>query len=111
MHTPEESEQYGQEELETLRHIFERWIKSDVTWAVEYMHTHDILNDGTEWDYLRGEWNEKLNEWINPYVLRLRQTEYITDDDTKAFVEWAYNLMEIMLQVLYKLGETLHEDA
>ncbi len=111
MHTKEEREKYGQLELETLRRMFERWVKSDITWAVNYMHNNTVLKDGEEWDYLHEEWVEKLDEWITPYVKRLVETEYITDEDTGVFGEWAYGLMATMLQVLYKLGETIHEDA
>lgn len=105
MHTDEEKKEYGAQELEVLKMMFERWMKSDITWAAGYIQEHGNTGEEGEWDFVREDWVEKFGQWIRPYLNRLEETEYITRQDWIDYNDWAYETMDIMLAVLYKLGE------
>ena len=103
--TPEEKLVMGRDELQTLKQIFERWMKSDISWAIDYIRSYGSTHEEDEWDFLREDWLEKFSQWIRPYLNRLEETQYITRDDWVEYCDWAYVTIEIMMQVLYKLGE------
>lgn len=105
--SPEEKLRRGADELDTLRQIYERWLKSDIDWAVEELHTNGSSGNEDEWEFLRGDWLEKWEQWLKPYVNRLHETEHLTDEQVREFIAWIYDTIEIMMAVLYKLGETL----
>jgi hypothetical protein len=97
-------EDIGKEELNTLSMMFERWLKSDFDWAVKILVEEGSSGEEDEWDFLRREWIDKLENWIGPFVRRLEVTEYITEGDVRDFGLKAVELIDLMLEALYILG-------
>jgi len=100
----EEDLKLGREELETLAMMFKRWVKADFNWAVEVLEKQGSTREEDEWDFLRREWIDKLENWIGPRVRRLFQTEYITESDVRDFGNEAAIVIRIALSALYALG-------
>jgi len=101
----EDKRKMGQQTLDTLREMFGRWIKSDVIWALDIINRGEATGEEDEWDFLRHDWICKLEEWIAPYMIRLKHTEYITKEDCDNFGEWAATTIEVALAALYALEE------
>lgn len=96
-------EENVKKEMETLSEMWGRWLKSDYTWAVELIIKTGKNAEEGEWDFLRGDWIEKFNDWMLPYVTRMGDIGYLTDKEIGAFVEKAFALMNITLELIYKL--------
>lgn len=87
-------------ELEVLDMMFQRWLKSDVVWALKQNRTYEE----DEWDFLKQDWLEKFWDWMYPFVDRLYKTDYISRDTKEGFIGECYYHMNIMLELLYKIG-------
>ena len=107
MHDDDKKKELGQAELEVLKDMFERWIKSDVVWAANIIATKGSTGEDDEWDFLRRDWIEKLEVWMAPYLIRLYRTGYITEDELRKFGEEATHTIKTMLEALYALGGSL----
>lgn len=94
----------GREELGTLRMMFRRWVKSDFDWAVNIIKEKGSSGEKDEWDFLRREWIDKLENWMGPWVRRLLKTEYITEEEVREFGEEAMHAINTALEALYALG-------
>lgn len=101
--SPEKKLEMGVNELETLMNIFSRWLKSDFDWAVGLLINEGSSGEEDEWDFLRIDWIQKYEDWLYPYLMRLHQTEHITDDQKRDFNNWAYDQIFLMLEALYGL--------
>lgn len=99
----EQKLEHGASELDVLRGIFSRWLKSDFDWAVNNIIQQGRSGEEDEWDFMRLDWIGKYEEWLYPYVMRLFQTEYITGEQRREFNDWAYEQMALMLTALYNL--------
>lgn len=99
----EEKLKLGDSELEVLRGIFSRWLKSDFDWAVDIIIKQGRTGAEDEWDFMRIDWIGKYEEWLYPYLMRLYQTEYITGEQRREFNDWAYDQIALMLDALYNL--------
>lgn len=94
----------GKKELEILMLMFERWVKSDFDWALEIINTQGCTGEEGEWDFLRRDWVDKLENWMSPFLFRLYRTGYITEDDLRKFGADAYDFISLMLTALYVLS-------
>ena len=101
--TPDDKLELGESELEVLKNIFSRWLKSDFDWAVGILINEGSSGEEDEWDFLRTDWVDKYETWLYPYIMRLRDTEHITKEQTRFFNNWAYDQMALMLEALYSL--------
>lgn len=99
--TSEEKRELGQDELVTLRAMWARWLQRDILWASEVITQGKEL--GGDWDFLIDEWKEKFHEWLYPYLKRLYETEYLTEQEIGEFGTWAYGLMPTALDAIKKL--------
>ncbi len=102
----------GVDELKTLKRMWARWLHSDVRWAAEVVvknagQTHKL----SEWDFLEEEWKEDFYEQMYPYVRRLYETEYITEQEAGEFVSYAYALMATALEAIRLLEVPEHEES
>lgn len=104
MQTDEEKKELGKKELEILGMMFERWIKADFNWALEYINKNGSTGEDEEWDFLRRDWIDKLESWIGPWVRRLYETGYITGEDVDEFGEMAAETITTALNALYTIG-------
>lgn len=103
MHTPEERIEIGRKALDELRGMFKAWLKSDFNWALEVVATGGTTGESGEWDFLLSDWREKFQDWMGPYLLRLRDTEYATEKEIEAFGDEAFGNMKIMLEAIYAI--------
>lgn len=104
MNEQERKLKQGKKELGTLQMMFSRWLKSDVDWAIGIIATKGATGEDDEWDFLRREWIDKLENWVGPFVRRLWDTEYITEKQVRNFGVNAAHTIQIMLHALYKLS-------
>ncbi len=95
----------GRKELDVLRGMFRVWLESDFRWALEIVIAGEATGENDEWDFLWEEWVEKFENWMVPYVLRLRDTEHTTTKDLNGFGTEMYNNMKLMLSAIYALSE------
>jgi len=110
MKTEEERLEMGHKALDELSGMFRAWLKSDFNWALEIVEKEGATGEKDEWKFLWSEWTDKLENWMLPWVIRLRETKYITPDDTEKFVSERYNNMKVMLEAIYALsGDTQNE--
>jgi len=91
----------GKQELETLKLMWHRWLKRDVTWAAEIVVKQGGILVENEFEFLRDDWLEKFETWMYPYVERLKDTEYITIEDAQDINAWAYGLMDVVLDAIH----------
>jgi hypothetical protein len=105
MHTEEEKIELGYKELDILRRMFKAWLKSDFNWALGIITSEGTSGEEDEWDFLWRDWVEKLDTWLLPYAIRLRETEYVTEGILKDFVEELYDDMKVMLLAIKALTE------
>ncbi len=110
MHTKEERIEMGRKALDELRGMFKAWLASDFNWALEKAVAGEVSGKEGEWDFLWEEWLEKLSDWMSPYVSRLREAEYINDEDLNTFGEEMANNMRVMLETIYVLSEGLKNE-
>lgn len=101
--TPEDKVALGEQEMETLRMMWQRWLKSDCDWAARIIVEQGGIKEETEFDFMLLDWKEKFETWMYPYVERLWKTEHITKEEAYDFNEWAYHMMTLALQALYAL--------
>ena len=102
----EEKEQkdMGAVALDELRVMFKAWLRRDFIWVTELMAKGDITGEEDEWDFLWSEWVGKFEDWMFPWVGRLRDTKFITAEEAVKFGEEAYNNMRGMLNAIYVLS-------
>ncbi len=110
MHTEEERIEIGRKALNELRGMFRAWLKSDFVWAVEVVTAKGTTGEDDEWDFLLDDWREKFTDWLGPYLLRLRETEYATEKEIGAFGEEMLGNMKIMLEAIYALSEDTKDE-
>jgi hypothetical protein len=108
MHEEEGKLEKGRKALDELRGMFKAWLKSDFNWAVGIVIKDGATGEEDEWDFLLKEWTDKLENWMSPYIFRLKATGYITENDIRAFAEEAYGNMLIMLATIRVLGEDIN---
>ncbi len=101
--TPEEKMALGKDELETLRMMWHRWLKSDIDWAAEIITEQGGVQSDEEFMFLKGDWIEKWETWMYPYIERLWKTEHITEKEAWEFNDWAYDLMQIALDAIHNM--------
>jgi hypothetical protein len=102
----------GLDELNTLKEMWKRWLHRDVVWAAEVVVAQGgQTHKEDEWAFLEGEWKEDFYMWMYPYVRRLYETEYITEDDAGEFVGFAYTLMDTALDAIRLLEVPEYEES
>ena len=105
-------QEMGLDELKTLREMWKRWLQRDVMWAAEVVvkqggQTHEL----DEWTFLEEDWKEEFHEMMYPYVRRLYETEYITEQDAGEFVSFAHILMDTALDAIRLLEVPEYEES
>jgi hypothetical protein len=101
----------GLDELKVLREMWKRWLQRDIIWAAEEVIKQGGQSHDGEWDYLVGEWKENFYAWMYPYVRRMYETEYITEDEAGEFVGFAYSLMDTALDAIRLLEVPDNEES
>lgn len=110
MHTPEEKIEIGRKALDEFRGMFKAWLKSDFHWAVGIVARKGATGEDGEWDFLFDDWREKFTNWLGPYLIRLRETGYATEEELGAFGEEMFGNMKIMLEAIYALSEDTKDE-
>jgi hypothetical protein len=96
----------GEQEMVTLRQIWQRWLKSDCDWAAKIIVEQGGVKEEDEFDFLLEDWREKFETWLYPYVERLWKTEHITPEEACEFAGWASWMMGLALTALHTLEVT-----
>lgn len=101
----------GLDELSTLREMWKRWLQRDIIWAAEVVIKQGGQTHDGEWDYLVEDWKDNFHEWMYPYVKRMYETEYITENDASGFTAFAYSLMDTALDAIRLLEVPDNEES
>ena len=75
-------------------------------WASEVLVVQGGQKEEGEWDFLIEEWKEDFHTHLYPYLRRLFETEYITEQQGGEFVSYAYIMMQLALDAIRKLEVT-----
>jgi len=104
-------EEMGVDELKTLKGMWKRWLHRDIIFASEVVIKQGGQSHDGEWDFLMEEWKENFYIWMYPYVKRLYETEYITEQEAGEFVSFAYTLMDTALDAIRLLEVPDNEES
>lgn len=104
-------EEMGLDELATLREMWKRWLQRDIMFASEVVIKQGGQSHDGEWEFLREEWIENFYQWMYPYVRRMYETEYITEDEAGEFASFAYALVETALDAIRLLEVPDNEES
>lgn len=87
-------EENVRKELDVLKGMLNNWKTGFLSWASP---------DGDN-DYVLLEFTEEIQTNLYPYVRRLYETKYITDDEAKEFMIYCYGQVEVLRNQLMELG-------
>ena len=89
-------EEKGRNELDTLKGMVERWRDCYFGWAVQYGPTDD-----GKYDWVWEEFHRAFLEYgMEKYVERLRECEYVSDEDLREFYEFVRDQVNMLKDVL-----------
>lgn len=87
-------EENVRKELDVLKGMLNNWKTGFLSWASP---------DGDN-DYVLLEFREEIQTNLYPYVRRLYETNYITDEEAKEFMIYCYGQVEVLRDQLMGVG-------
>ena len=82
-------------EIYSLKKMVANWKRSFLTWASP---------DGDN-EYIAIEFNDEIQQHLYPYVIRLLETEHLTEPEARAFMDHCYAEVDDLRSILDRIGK------